>query len=543
MGSMAILAWLSPERDSADLGGTTSSPPCTGHRSSILFPLLAPWTLATVLLCAGSLACSSCSAREGGETAGDGATSDSAGDSGTGDAVADGGDAGPSDLPSATDLQTWLQPLFDQGYVHGMALGLVDRTGSFVHGYGSVGDAGVPPAGDTIFQIGSITKTLTGLWLATQIVDGGLQASAPVQSLLPSTVTVPSYEGTAITLQDLATHTSGLPDAPTNLAPADPLDPWAEYTVQDIYTFLSGYSLTYRPGTQWVYSNIGEGLLGLALSLRAGGTVNDGIQNVIAGPLGLVDTSAVLSSSQQQRLAQGYDGDLNPIEPWSFTEATAGAGELRSTVNDLLKYAEAQAGLANTPLAAAMALSHQPIHPTSISGYSIGINWIVSTDGKVVWHNGGVYGGMAFVGFDPGSQKAAIVLIDTGALNVTTSLGWDPLTSIGLSLVQWLDGTSPPSLASILPPSVSLTPAQLQPFVGNYTITGVGAFAVSLQGSRLSANAPAVWPRPIVLYPASATAFVCREVQATGSFQTGADGGVDGITVNIEGQTLTGTKQ
>ena len=313
--------------------------------------------------------------------------------------------------------------------------------------------------------------------------------------------------------------------------------------MQDLYTFLSGYSLTYAPGTQWVYSNAGEGLLGLALSLRAGGTVNDNIQSVIAGPLGLVDTTAVLSASQLQRFAQGYDGDLDPIEPWSFTEATGAAGELRSTVNDLLKYAQAQMGLTSTPLAAAMTLSHQPIHPTSISGYDIGINWILSTDGKLVWHNHGVYGGMAFVGFDPGSQKAVVVLIDTGAENVTTSLGWDPLTSVGLSLVQWLDGTPPPSLTSILPPLVSLTPAQLQPMVGNYSVTGVGTITVTLQGSQLSASAPAIWPRPIVLYPAAATVFVCREVPATGSFQMGGDGGVDGITLSIEGQTLTGTRE
>jgi serine-type D-Ala-D-Ala carboxypeptidase/endopeptidase len=506
------------------------------YRMRRLPPIVAPLLAAPLLTVLAA-----CSSSSPGENATDAAApTDAAGEALT---LVDAADAGPTDLPSAADLQAWLQPLFDQGYVHGMALGLVDPTGSVVHGYGTVGDAGVPPAGDTIFQIGSITKTFTGLWLATQLVDGGLQANEPVQSLLPSAVTVPSYEGTAITLQDLATHTSGLPDAPTNLAPADPLNPWADYTVQDLYTFVSGYSLTYAPGTQWVYSNIGEGLLGLALSLRAGGTVNDSIQSVIAGPLGLVDTTAVLSASQQQRFAQGYDGDLNPIEPWSFTEAIAGAGELRSTVDDLLKYAEAQTGLASTPLAMAMTLSHQPIHPTSISGYDIGINWILSTDGKIVWHNGGVYGGMAFVGFDPGSQKAVVVLIDTGAENVTTSLGWDPLTSVGLSLVQWLDGTPPPSLASILPPAATLTPAELQPFVGDYAITGAGTVAVSLQGSRLSANAPAIWPRPIVLYPASATTFVCREVPATGSFQTGQDGGVDGITLNIEGQKLTGTKQ
>jgi CubicO group peptidase (beta-lactamase class C family) len=62
--------------------------------------------------------------------------------------------------------------------------------------------------------------TFTGLWLATQLADGGLTADEPVQGLLPSTVEVPSYQGTAITLEDLSTHTSGLPDAPTNLAPS-----------------------------------------------------------------------------------------------------------------------------------------------------------------------------------------------------------------------------------------------------------------------------------------------------------------------------------
>ena len=479
---------------------------------------------------------------------------------GNSDTARDAGDAAQSDLPSASALESWLQPVFDQGYVHGMTIGLIDRTGTVVHGYGSVGDAGVPPGGDTIFQIGSVTKTFTGLWLATELVDGGLHSSDPVQGLLPSSLSVPSYQGTAISLEDLATHTSGLPAAPTNVQPADRLNPYADYTVQDLGAFLGSYSLSYAPGTTFVYSNVGEGLLGLALSLRAGVTYNDGIQSKIAGPLGLVDTTTVLSTSQQQRLAPGYDGDLNAIEPMTFNEAIIGMGGLRSTVDDLLKYVAAQAGLTSTPLAAAMTLSHHAIHPTTFPGYDVGLNWFVAPDGKTIWHSGTVYGAMAFVGFDPDAQKAAVVLVDTDTQNTVTSLSYDPLTSIGFLLVQWLQGKTPPPLTSIFPSIVSLTPAQLQPFVGTYDLAGGGSITVTLQGNRLMANAPAMWglssttmtladllswPRPFLLYATSANAFLCREVDARVAFATGADGGVDKLTMQegLGGTILQGTKQ
>ena len=456
-------------------------------------------------------------------------------------------DAGlsPDGLPPAAALETWLQPVIDRGYVHGMAVGLIDETGSLVQGYGSLGDGGAPPRGDTLFQIGSITKTFTGLWLATQLVDGKLEASEPVQDLLQGVVEVPTFQGTAITLQDLATHTSGLPDGPTNLAPQDLLNPWADYTPEDLYAFLSAFSLPHAPGTQFLYSNTGEGLLGLALSHRAGGTYDDNIRKVVAAPLGLVDTTAVLSADQQQRAAPGYDGDLSPIEPWTFTEALAGAAELRSTVDDLLKYAAAQAGITSSPLDAAMTLSHQAIHPTSAPGFDVGLNWIVATDQSLVWHNGGVYGATAFIGFDPVKHKAAVVLVDTSTASTATTLGLDPVSSIGLLLVQWLQGTTPAPLASILPASASLTPAQLTAATGTYSLDdGGGPLELTLQGDKLQTSfASAIWPRPILLYPTSATTFVCREVPASGSFQVGADGGVTGLTVTLGGQTFHGTKQ
>jgi len=448
-------------------------------------------------------------------------------------------------LPSAAALEAWLEPVFDRGYVHGMALGLIDETGSVVHGYGSLGNTSSPPNGDTIFQIGSLTKSFTGLWLATEIEAGQLQADAPVKTLLPSSVTVPTFDGTPITLQELASHTASLPDAPTNMHPQDPLNPWADYTVQDLYDFLATYPLPYAPGTEWVYSDTGMGLLGLSLSLRAGGTYGENIAKVVAEPLGLVDTTAVLSASQQERFAPGFDGDLNPIEAWTPTEATAGAGELKSTVNDLLEYAAAQAGITSSPLSAAMKRSQEPVHATTEPGYSYGYGWLVATGGpNLVWHNGAVDGAMSFLGFDPVTHKAVVILVDTNASSSMSSLGMDIVSSIGVLLVQWLDGTPPAPLASILPATVSLTPAELAPAVGTYTVEG-GTLTVTLavEGDELVASVPAVWPRPLVLYPTSPTSFVCREILMTGTFEAGAGGQIAGIAMDFGGQMVTATKE
>jgi D-alanyl-D-alanine-carboxypeptidase/D-alanyl-D-alanine-endopeptidase len=468
-----------------------------------------------------------------------GAPAQPAGDAGaTSDAV------GAPDLPSPEELAAWLQPLVDQRYVHGMAVGLVDRTGTVVQGYGRVGDTGAPPDGDTIFQVGSVTKTFVSTWLATRVVAGQLHTGDPVQPLLPAGVTVPTFQGTPITLEDLATHTSGLPDAPTNLAPADGLNPWADYTTQDLYAFLAGYSLPYAPGTQWAYSNTGEDVLGIALGLHDGVTFEQGLHAIVAAPLGLADTTTALTPEQEQRLSPGYDGDLQPIEPWTFTDATAPCGALRSTVHDLLRYASAQMGLVPSPLSDAMKLTQRPIHPTSLPGWSIGLNWIVSTDGRTVWHNGGVYGAGAFVGFDPTAQKAAVVLVDTGEQATVTTVGFDPVTSVGLLLVQWLQGTPPPALASILPQTIALAPAQLQPLAGTYALDGgAGSLAIALQGGALVLTQADVWPRPMVLYPTSSTSFTCREAPLSLDFAVAGDGGATGVTASFAGQTFHGTKQ
>src|SRR5262249_20921740 len=137
--------------------------------------------------------------------------------------------------------------------------------------YGSSGRPDVALDGDAVFEIMSITKVLTSLLLADMVGRGELAFDDPVKEYLPASVTL-QERGRPITLIDLATYTSGLPNMPGNLPPnwwANP-DPLADYTEADLYEFLSSHVPEREPGARYEYANLGFGLLGNALAHRAG---------------------------------------------------------------------------------------------------------------------------------------------------------------------------------------------------------------------------------------------------------------------------------
>ena len=123
----------------------------------------------------------------------------------------------------------------------------------------------------SVFEIGSITKVFTTSVLALMAATGDVSLDDPVTKFLPSTVTFPE-SGRPITLADIATQSSGLPRLPTNFSPADPSNPYADYSVDQMYEFLGGVRLTRAPGDSYEYSNLAMGLLGHVLALRAGTT-------------------------------------------------------------------------------------------------------------------------------------------------------------------------------------------------------------------------------------------------------------------------------
>ena len=294
----------------------------------------------------------------------------------------------------------------------GIVVGLVDDKGVRVITYGKPGeDSKQTLDGNSVFEIGSVTKVFTATLLADMVERGEVSLSDPISKYLPKTVKTPTRDGKEITLLDLSTQTSGLPRLPTNFAPKDPKNPYADYSIDQLYAFLSGYTLTRGIGEKYEYSNLGVGLLGHILALRAGMDYETLVRKRICEPLKMADTKIKLTPELQARLATGHNPMLKPVTNWDLP-TLAGAGALRSTVNDMLKFVAANLGLKKSPLLAAMEKAQQSQRETGQADLTIGLNWHIlkKFDSEMVWHNGGTGGYHSFIGLDKKNRKGIVVL-------------------------------------------------------------------------------------------------------------------------------------
>lgn len=300
----------------------------------------------------------------------------------------------------------------------GIVVGLVDADGTTVVGHGRRGlDDPLPPDGDTVFEIGSVSKVFTAILLADMDGSAEVEIEARAASYLPDSVDMPGDLGDPITLYHLTTHTSGLPRMPDNFAPADPNNPYADYSVQRMYDYLSAHELARAPGETVEYSNLAVGLLGHILAEVSGLDYESLVKERITGPLEMSDTAITLSTDMRARLAAGHSfglvptASLVPAANWDIP-TLAGAGALRSTVNDLLRLVAANLGLTATELAPAMAITHEPRENIGPDGMQVGLGWLNTTQHglTITWHNGETGGYHSFVGFDKKSGKGVVVL-------------------------------------------------------------------------------------------------------------------------------------
>ena len=198
------------------------------------------------------------------------------------------------------------------------------------------------------------------------------------------------------------------------MKPADPGNPYADYSVAQMYDFLSRYELTRDPGQTFEYSNLGVGLLGHVLALRAGKSYEALVTERILEPLGMHDTRIALTPTMRARLARGYDAQGVPTKNWDLP-TLAGAGALRSSANDMLRFAAAALGAPGTPPAVASALAEAERPRRDLAGAAksqIGLNWFTVKPGsiEIVWHNGGTAGYRTFLGLDKAHQRGVVVL-------------------------------------------------------------------------------------------------------------------------------------
>lgn len=332
-------------------------------------------------------------------------------------------------FPSDEEVREYVRPFVDKRQARGIVVGLIEPDGSRrVLIFGDAGEGARPLAAGSVFEIGSITKTFTGVVLADMVQRGEVKLDDPVAKYLPADVRVPSRNGRQITLLDLATHTSGLPRLPTGYEPPDPSNPYADFAAEHLHAFLNGYELERDPGAKFEYSNLGMGLLGHALARAAG---VESFQTLVADrvlrPLGLSMTAYARTGALAPWMTRGHDKE-GAVVPYFDVAVLAGAGGLNSNVNDLMTYLEASIGEPATPLERAMREAHRG-HHVPRPGMGVGLGWMAMKRGalNLVGNRGGTAGYSTFIAFDPDTRAGVVVLANSGDFEYADKIGRDLL--------------------------------------------------------------------------------------------------------------------
>lgn len=416
----------------------------------------------------------------------------------------------------------------------GIVLGVMEADGtSRIVSYGSPGPDAEPLGPSTVFEIGSITKVFTATVLATMAARDEVSLDAPVGQYLPPDLAPPERNGVAITLANLSEQNSGLPQLPANFAPRDAANPWVDYSVDDLSRYFSALTLARTPGERFEYTNLGVGLLGMALSRRAGMSYEELVAERILRPLGMASTGIRSTPAMIRARAIGHDQQGVPTADWQMSVPFEASGALRSTMVDLLKFLDANIGPPKNDLERAMRTAHEP-RATAGSG-RIGLNWMSSrTPGGVdiVYHNGNTGGFSSYIGFDPVRGVGVVMLTNQAASTMDIP-------------VHLLDPTVPLREAPKAPAqlgAITLPPESLARFVGTYVLDVPPRLrlAVTVSDDQLYVEAPGLGR--LAFHPRTASRFFNVSLNAEITFVDDGTGRVSGLTVKLAGIDQPGTK-
>jgi len=307
----------------------------------------------------------------------------------------------------------------------GLSIGVLKNGRVSLYNYGeTTKGSGQLPTAETLFEIGSITKTFAAAILATYVNEGKIKLTDPVTKYLPDSIAA-NPELKNVTIVNLINHTSGLPTLPANFAdqkPYDPLNPYANYTKQLLFAYLKDCRLITKPGEKYAYSNLAVGLLGTILEQISGKSFEEMASQMVCNPLGMKNTLQHLYPLIKMRFAPVYNDNGQQTLPWDFN-ALASCGALHSTVDDLLLYARANLNDNGvTPLAKALKLTHQI---TFTKEPKLGLAWhIILVNGiNYYFHDGDTYGSSSFLAFNKEKNLAVIVLSNATASTVALGVG------------------------------------------------------------------------------------------------------------------------
>lgn len=289
----------------------------------------------------------------------------------------------------------------------------------------AVGDrTSIAGDGRALFRIASLSKVFTGTALAVAVLRGELDLADRANDRLPPPMRLPSYDGTPIRLEHLATHRSGLPRGIAGTR--------EDESAEELAAAIADLDLEAPPGAAYAYSNIGAALVGLLLADRAGRTYEAMLRTSVTEPLRLANVVEHPSAEQRTRLVTGHDETGAACHTPTYPLGVA-AGGLYGTADDLLRFVRAHwAPSSNPELAAALRLATGP-RAEALLDNRIGLYWLIGPPPEgngpdAVWHNGALPGYRSFLALVPEREIAVTVLSNTAL----------PIDGIGSTLLRTL---------------------------------------------------------------------------------------------------------
>jgi serine-type D-Ala-D-Ala carboxypeptidase/endopeptidase len=395
---------------------------------------------------------------------------------------------------------------------------------------------------DTLFEIGSITKTFTALLLADMVIKGEVKLYDSAEKWLPQGLRglkLRDRTGSPIRLVDLATHRSGLPRLPDNMPNGTRADPYVDYREAELLAYLKsrevmmdadGGKTSKKRDEAYAYSNLGFGLLGYVLARAADTTYAELLQKRVLTPLGLSSTYLDVPRGEMGRFSNAHyidnNGKPKQNSHWHF-DVIAPAGALIMSARDMGRYAQAASGAIDTPLKAAFALAQKkygdgmaPINPQ-------GLAWALAPlNGRTVFSHNGMTGGFASsLWLDPERKSAAAVLSNTNV----------PVLNIALHLLE--PSIPLKNLEAMRATAVAVDAKTLAQYVGPYRLQPNFDVTIRLRDNKLFAQATG--QGEFELFGKSDSTFFARVTPLEIAFEDVKDGKAMRFQITQGGTTRT----
>ncbi len=331
--------------------------------------------------------------------------------------------------PLDKKIDSLLQQFMFSSNTVGLSMGILKNGKKYFYNYGETKKNNKEiPTSKNLYEIGSITKTFTGLLLAKAVIENKINLNDPVNKYLPKDIPTLQFEGDTLRIVHLSNHTSGLPPLPTNFDATNSINPYKDYDNDKLNAYLKVAKLSRKPGEKFEYCNLAVGLLGNILESINKMPFEKMVQNFICSKTDMNNTKQFLTKTDSSLFVQGYNEDIDEQSQWDF-KALAAAGCIRSNTEDILKYAVLNLNATVNELQSAVELEH--VVTFTKGEENIGLNWFIREWGwgKIYFHNGGTGGYRSFLAINPKTKNAVIILSNTAISN----------DKIGVEILKYID--------------------------------------------------------------------------------------------------------